>query len=91
MFVLALMLSAVPLQAQEGDFVLYLRKAAVEITFEKKQYLIVPNSAVLLLVREDWEEDKIAEELADEVKLDDPPLSDKGRDRTAGGNSEAAS
>ena len=47
-----------PLQAQEGDFVLFLRKAAVEITFEKKSYLIVPNSAVLVLVREDWEEDQ---------------------------------
>ena len=46
-----------PLQAQEGDFVLFLRKAAVEITFEKKEYLIVPNSAVLVLVREDWDED----------------------------------
>lgn len=46
-----------PLQAQEGDFVLFLRKAAVEITFEKKDYLIVPNSAVLVLVREDWQDD----------------------------------
>ncbi len=46
----------VPLQAQEGDFVLFVRKAAVEITFEGKQYLIVPNSAVLVLVRDDWED-----------------------------------
>ncbi len=45
-----------PLQAQEGDFVLFMRKAAVEIAFEKKDYLIVPNSAVLVLVREDWED-----------------------------------
>ena len=45
----------VPLQAQDGDFCLFLRKAAVEITFEKKQYLIVPNAAVLVLVREDWD------------------------------------
>jgi hypothetical protein len=35
--------------------VLFLQKAAVEITFEKKAYLIVPNSAVLVLVRDDWE------------------------------------
>ena len=41
----------VPMQAQEGDYVLFLQKAAVEITFEKKNYLIVPNSAVLVLVR----------------------------------------
>lgn len=46
-----------PLQAQEGDYALFLRKAAVEITFEKQQYLIVPNSAVLVLVRDDWVED----------------------------------
>jgi len=46
----------VPLQAQEGDFVLFVRKSAVEITFEGKQYLIVPNSAVLVLVRDDWED-----------------------------------
>lgn len=45
----------VPMQAQEGDYVLFMQKAAVEITFEKKQYLIVPNHAVLVLVREDWE------------------------------------
>jgi chaperonin GroES len=45
----------VPMQAQEGDYVLFMRKAAVEITFEKRNYLIVPNSAVLVLVREDFE------------------------------------
>ncbi len=45
----------VPLQAQEGDYVLFLRKSAVEITFEKQNYLIVPNSAILVLVREDWD------------------------------------
>jgi len=49
----------VPMQAQEGDYVLYLQKAAVEITFEKKNYLIVPNSAVLVLVREDFEGDSV--------------------------------
>ncbi len=47
----------VPMQAQEGDYVLFLHKAAVEITFDKKSYLIVPNSAVLVLVREDWDAD----------------------------------
>ncbi len=46
----------VPMQAQEGDYALFLRKAAVEITFEKQSYLIVPNSAVLVLAREDWDE-----------------------------------
>ncbi len=46
----------VPMQAQEGDYCLFLKKAAVEITFEKKNYLIVPNAAVLVLVREDFED-----------------------------------
>ena len=44
-----------PLQAQEGDYALFLHKAAVDITFEKKSYLIVPNSAVLVLVREGFD------------------------------------
>ncbi len=43
----------VPLQAREGDYALFIRNAAVEITFENKNYLIVPNSAVLVLVREE--------------------------------------
>jgi chaperonin GroES len=43
------------MQAQEGDYVLFMRKAAVEITFEKRMYLIVPNGAVLVLVREGFE------------------------------------
>ena len=44
-----------PLQAQEGDYALFLKKAAVEITFERKQYLIVPNGAILVLMREEWD------------------------------------
>ncbi len=47
----------VPLQAQEGDYALFLHKAAVEITFEEKKYLIVPNGAVLVLVREGFDAD----------------------------------
>ncbi len=45
------------MQAQEGDYCLFLKKAAVEITFEQKNDLIVPNSAVLVLMREDFEPD----------------------------------
>ena len=43
----------IPSPAQEGDYAIYLRKAAVEITFEDDKYLIVPNGAVLALVREE--------------------------------------
>jgi len=49
----------IPMEAQEGDFALFLQKAAVEITLEKKPFLIVPYSAVLALVREDLSTDSI--------------------------------
>jgi len=40
-----------PMQARMGDYALFFRKAAVEITFEEKQYLVVPQAAILVLVR----------------------------------------
>jgi chaperonin GroES len=46
----------VPMQAQVGDFALFFRKAAVEITFENEQYLVVPQAAILALVREPRED-----------------------------------
>ena len=47
----------VPMQAQVGDFALFFRKAAVEITFENEQYLVVPQAAILALVRDTARED----------------------------------
>lgn len=41
----------VPMQAKIGDYALFFRKAAVEITFEEKKYLVVPLAAILVLVR----------------------------------------
>jgi co-chaperonin GroES (HSP10) len=41
----------VPVQAQIGDFAIFLRKAAVEVKFEGETYLIVPQGAILLLDR----------------------------------------
>ena len=43
----------VPMQADVGDYALFFRKAAVEITFEDKRYLVVPQAAILVLVRAD--------------------------------------
>ena len=43
----------VPLQAREGDLAVFLQKSAYEIEFNKEKYLIVPHSAILLLVRDD--------------------------------------
>jgi co-chaperonin GroES (HSP10) len=42
----------VPMQARVGDYALFFRKAAVEIAFEGKDYLVVPLPAILVLVRE---------------------------------------
>jgi co-chaperonin GroES (HSP10) len=42
----------VPMQARKGDYALFFRKAAVEITFEHERFLVVPQGAILALVRE---------------------------------------
>lgn len=41
----------IPLQAKIGDLAVFLRKYAHEIIFKEEKYLIVPNSAILLLER----------------------------------------
>jgi co-chaperonin GroES (HSP10) len=43
----------IPTQAEIGDYALYLGKAGIEIEIEKKGYLIVPQSAILILIRDD--------------------------------------
>ncbi len=40
-----------PVQATVGDYAIFFRRAAVEITFEHRKYLVVPQAAVLVLVR----------------------------------------
>lgn len=40
-----------PVQARPGDYAIFFRRAAVEITFEHKRYLVVPQAAVLVLIR----------------------------------------
>jgi hypothetical protein len=39
------------MQARVGDYALFFRKAAVEITFEEMRYLVVPQAAILVLVQ----------------------------------------
>ena len=46
----------IPLQAKEGDYAIFLREQAIEIEFEGTKYLIVPQSAVLMLVRDELRE-----------------------------------
>jgi co-chaperonin GroES (HSP10) len=40
------------MQARTGDFALFFRKAAVELTFEQQKYLVIPQTAILALVRD---------------------------------------
>jgi chaperonin GroES len=47
-----------PIQARIGDYAIFFRRAAVEITFEGDNYLVVPQAAILTLVREEDEQDE---------------------------------
>lgn len=42
----------VPLQACEGDMAIFLQNSGFEIEFKKEKYLIVPHSAVLMVIRD---------------------------------------
>jgi len=42
----------IPLQITEGDLAIFLRKDAHEINFENEKFIIVPQSSILLVVRE---------------------------------------
>jgi chaperonin GroES len=43
----------VPLQAKEGDLAIFLLSGATEVMYENEKYYIVPQSAILLLEREE--------------------------------------
>ena len=43
----------IPTQAVIGDYALFLGKASIEIKIEEKDYLIVSQSAILILIRDD--------------------------------------
>jgi len=57
-----------PLQARPGDVAFFLMKEAIDITYEKKEYLIVSHSAILALVRNDG--DDILENISNAEDLD---------------------
>jgi co-chaperonin GroES (HSP10) len=47
----------IPLQARDGDYAIFMREQAIEVEFEENKYLIVSQSAVLMLVRNRLVED----------------------------------
>lgn len=42
----------IPLQVRPGDYAIFLRRDAVEIEYDGKKYLIVPQTGVLAVVRD---------------------------------------
>lgn len=40
-----------PLQVKEGDACIFLRSSGIEIEFEGKKYIVVPHSAILIVLR----------------------------------------
>ncbi len=54
-----------PMQVEIGDYALFFRKAAIEITFEDENFLVVPYGAILVLVRGD--QDKAGDDVPDEL------------------------
>ncbi|MFL5741451.1 MAG: co-chaperone GroES [Flavisolibacter sp.] len=43
-----------PLQAKEGDLAIFLLSGATEIMYQGEKYFIVPQSAILMLEREEY-------------------------------------
>jgi len=43
----------VPLQAKVGDLAVYLNKSGYEIEFNKEKYVILPHSAILMMIRDE--------------------------------------
>lgn len=43
----------IPLQAKEGDLAIFLISAATEVVYENEKYYIAPQSAILMLEREE--------------------------------------
>ncbi|MBX2921871.1 MAG: co-chaperone GroES [Chitinophagaceae bacterium] len=43
----------IPLQAREGDLAIFLLSGATEVMYENEKYFIVPQSAILMLEREE--------------------------------------
>ena len=44
--------SYLPLQTKEGDLAVYLQSSAYEVSLNDEKYLILPHSAILMLVRD---------------------------------------
>ncbi len=47
----------IPLQTQIGDLAIFLKKGAVEIQYQDEKYFIVPQNSILLLERNNFDDE----------------------------------
>lgn len=57
-----------PLQAQAGDHAFFLRNEAIDMRYDNTDYLIVPHSAILALVREDGPSEEPSDTTLDDLE-----------------------
>jgi chaperonin GroES len=43
----------IPLQAKTGDLAVYMNKSGMEIEFNKEKYVIIPHSAIIMIIRDE--------------------------------------
>ncbi|MEE4176270.1 MAG: co-chaperone GroES family protein [Bacteroides sp.] len=43
----------ITLQAHEGDLAVFLQEGGIDIEFNREKYIILPHSAILMLIRDD--------------------------------------
>ena len=43
----------IPLQAKTGDLAVFLHKSGVEIEFNREKYMIIPHSAIMMIIRDE--------------------------------------
>ncbi|MEO6596109.1 MAG: co-chaperone GroES family protein [Planctomycetota bacterium] len=55
-----------PMQVGIGDYALFFRKAAIEITFEDEHFLVVPYGAILVLVRSE-KDGRVPDQLPNDI------------------------
>lgn len=42
----------IPLQVKKGDYAIFLKREAIEIEFDEKRYLIIPQIGILAIIRD---------------------------------------
>ncbi|MDD4189949.1 MAG: co-chaperone GroES family protein [Mangrovibacterium sp.] len=43
----------IPLQAKAGDLAVFMNKSGLEIEFNKEKYMIIPHSAIMMIIRDE--------------------------------------